>query len=486
MIVILEQYPLLSFLVMVLLIALFYVGFYFFSKYNNKQNSTLRFSSFLQKINDYINLNVLFSFFFFVLFLLSLLFKFYFSSVIFGLILLNLYLQKTSIRYLIYFFIFLRLIFFFSPFTDVLAIKVSFESFTFFFCLFGYVFFLLNHKYLILWISMFLRIILGFGMEEGLVLSMYTLKIHIPTPTNTPSHTPTNTPPTTPPITPPISPRAPFFDTIEKHKHAAIIPNKDFLQRKPFLFGDKLIKPWERVYFDPSIISAAEQANFLKHGGSGRMLANFETLTQALGKNNVIKINSDGYEKEMIRIANQYNLPEPARTLVTIDWSLAQENEEFIAIKSYVEAYFPNERIKLSRGYGPIDFILTRQDGSRLFVDVTSLSDYHLTEDREVLDKKLRQLTAIDMVGSKTKVLLYNYHHNSSAFFNAPKLDSRIITVSNTDVQQLLSLHNINVDFLKPVEKSLRLFSFGNTEAAIKYPTLPKEDAIKTIQFTKK
>lgn len=127
--------------------------------------------------------------------------------------------------------------------------------------------------------------------------------------------------------------------------------------------------------------------------------------------------------------------------------------------------------------------LIVRQDGSRLLVDVTSLSYDSLTKDLAVLDKKL---TTIDREGSKTKVLLYNYHHNSPAFFNAPKLDSRIITVSNTDVQQLFSLHNINVDFLKPVETSLRLFSFGDAEVVIKYPTLPREDAIKTIQFTKK
>lgn len=459
-----------SFFLLVFFILLFFLGYHFYlisKSYTTSSFFTLFFN------NNTKAALLLPPLIYFLSILGAIIFGYYFLIIVPLLLLLNLWLKSPYLVYFIHFLVLIRLLWFFSPFEEIFLMTSPFRSFTCVFSLVSYVFFIYHHKIVLLWVGSFLRVLVGVGIGDiGMVYGGLGVVIE-------------NKPPTLPLPTPSVAPQT-FFDTISTHKHAAITHNTDSLIRKPYLFGDKLLKPWERVYLDTAKVSAAEQAKFLKYGGCGRMLANFEVLAQALGKTTVIKTHGDGYEKEMVRVANESNLPEPDRTLVTVDWSLAQENEEFIAIKSYVETHFPNERIKLERGYGPVDFILTRQDGSQLLVDVTSLSDDNLTKNREVLNKKLAQLATIDRIGSKTKVLLYNYHHNSSAFFNAPILDSRIITVSNIDVQQFFDLHNINVDFLKPVEKSLQLFSFSNTEAAIKYPTLPIKDAIKTIQFIKK
>lgn len=129
------------------------------------------FTSYLDKIRSFITPSRLMLFLAFSIFL-ALAFHFYFSAIIFSLLLLNIKLKNRYLSLLILFTIFGRLLWFFMPLSEIVSMTFPYRSFTCVFSLVGYVFFLRYHKYLILWIGIFLRLLLGVGIEDGLVLSM--------------------------------------------------------------------------------------------------------------------------------------------------------------------------------------------------------------------------------------------------------------------------------------------------------------------------
>lgn len=172
--------------------------------------------------------------------------------------------------------------------------------------------------------------------------------------------------------------------------------------------------------------------------------------------------------------------------MVEIDWVKAQENEEYIAAKSLAFKLFPDENIQIERGYGPIDFILTRENEEKLYIDVTSLADVKIANyESSTLYEKLNKLPHITKKGDVAKVVLYNYCYNSEIFINASNLDDRIFTVENSYIQKLFASRDVNVDFLKPTKRPEREFTFQDT-SKIMALTCPREEAIKNIVFKRK
>lgn len=230
-----------SFIPMTLLIFVFFVvlGLYFERRNHLSSPSMSFFTPYFAKIRFFLTPSIL-SVFLVCWILLASFFQFYFSAIISFLLLLNLKFKSRYFSFFISFVIFSRLLWFFMPLNDIVAMTSFFRSFTCVFSLVGYLFFLRYHTFFILWISILLRLFLGIdigiGMEHELGLRMHSGKIKIPTPTNSPTHTP------------PVSPRSIWnkyhflADSLKELEKKSYIKNSPILDLGKELFVDVHLK----------------------------------------------------------------------------------------------------------------------------------------------------------------------------------------------------------------------------------------------------
>lgn len=421
--------------------------------------------------------------------LLSILFALfggYYSLIIIPLlILLNLRFKNPYLLYLLHFFVLVRLFWFFSPLSDIYFMVSFYRSFACVFSLFGYIFFIYHHNILLLWLSGLLRLLLVAGTGDvsaifaggGITLhkstNLVTLEREYSTYTSSPV---ANTPK--------------FFDTLSQHKSVVVTTSIDYIGLPKQRFDEALLQDMYRVYYNSIPSTAEEQALFMKHRGSQSLtLSNYNKLGQSLGSP-VVEYWKDGYRKELEQYSYLKQLPEPDKMLVEQDFADAQRNFEEIAIKGFCLSEYPNEQVKIARGYSIVDFVLTRPNGQVIMVDVTAPSARALSDFKNsYISLKLNKLPLFeDQKPDKlSKILLYDYAENTLNFLNAPSFDKRLAIVTNEGIQQLLYKHNIKVDFLKPMKHTNYHFIFSEKGYPLNESfTSPKSDAFARIQFVKK
>lgn len=156
-----------SFIPMTLLIFVFFLVLGLFLERRNHLSSPSMsfFTPYFDNFRSFLTPSIL-NVFFVSWILLASFFYFYVSAIISFLLLLNLHLKNRHLSLLIFVTIFCRLLWFFMPLSEIVAMTSPIRSFTCVFSLVGYLFFLRYHKFVILWIGIVLRVSLGIGYRR--------------------------------------------------------------------------------------------------------------------------------------------------------------------------------------------------------------------------------------------------------------------------------------------------------------------------------
>jgi hypothetical protein len=253
------------------------------------------------------------------------------------------------------------------------------------------------------------------------------------------------------------SEKHPFLGQINEHKQMLVVSSEfPVRDKKSEIFSKVFTKNFINIYENKQIPTINDDLYYLRiRGFTGNT---FTTFSEVAEKLNIKELGAEYYDDCYYeKLNNNHKTTDLAILSAQEHLSIAQFNREYLSAKAFMTKAFPDQEYLLRRNRST-DFIATLNEQKHLQFDIANYAAYDFNEFKKEISSKLKKLP----LGSKIVLGDFNVNYKVMVDNLPDELKRHVTFVTPKDFQNVLVKHEINYDFLKPIEyQKLGSFSFN-------------------------